>query len=598
MEIPKDILARARAALDRGDNFAAYDIASQAGGSRELTYVRVLALARLGDWRTALAQYVEAGLDQAGDVDSLALKARLLKDKAFDSDSAARGPILREARDAYQAAFEATGENFGAINAASLSFMIGDRPAAEQLSRTILDGSPSGDFASYWQGAIHAEALAIMGRFDEARATLAEAARLPDASVAARSSTFRQFRRLFAHVEIAPTTAAALLDPIRPPRVAHFCGSMFVADDAREARIAAEVAAALREENVGMAFGALACGADIVIAEQALALGIELHVVFPFDRDDFVRQSVAIGGEEWIARFERCAAAATGVYAASAMPFVNDDAQFAFGSGTAMGMARLRAAQIDAETVQIAVTDDKRARGVAGTAADIAAWRAAGGRTRRLLAMGARRPDHQKSDSAGNSERTRRALRVLLFADFQGFSRLPEPVIPKFWRTVMATSAEVLAPYAGTIRASNTWGDGLHIVFDSVEAAAPALIELRERLSALDLGDLGAADVTGMRIAAHFGSVYEMVDPVTGRQNFYGTEVSRAARLEPATPPGRVYITEPMAAAIEMACADLFAPRYVGRLSLPKNFGTEPIYSLERRRPADAPPLSPRREME
>ena len=88
-----------------------------------------------------------------------------------------------------------------------------------------------------------------------------------------------------------------------------------------------------------------------------------------------------------------------------------------------------------------------------------------------------------------------------------------------------------------------------------------------------------------MRIAAHFGSVYEMVDPVTDRLNFYGTEVSRAARLESVTPPGKVYITEPMAAAIEMSCADMFCSRYVGRLSLPKNFGTERIYSLENRRP-------------
>jgi class 3 adenylate cyclase len=74
-----------------------------------------------------------------------------------------------------------------------------------------------------------------------------------------------------------------------------------------------------------------------------------------------------------------------------------------------------------------------------------------------------------------------------------------------------------------------------------------------------------------------------MVDPITGRLNFYGTEVSRAARLEPVTPSGKVYITEPTAAAIEMSCAGQFCSRYVGRLSLPKNFGSERIYSLEER---------------
>jgi class 3 adenylate cyclase len=182
------------------------------------------------------------------------------------------------------------------------------------------------------------------------------------------------------------------------------------------------------------------------------------------------------------------------------------------------------------------------------------------------------------------ADRERRALRVLVFADFAGFSRLPEPVIPEFWQTVMAGCARALAPHAGAILSANTWGDGLHLVLDRVEAAAPALLDLREALAGLDLTRFGNAGDTGMRIAAHFGSVYEMVDPVTRRPNFYGTEVSRAARLEPVTPPGQVYVTEPMAAAIEMTCADRFRSRYVGRLELPKNFGTERIYSLEQRR--------------
>lgn len=584
MEATTDIAKRAQAALDRGDTFAAYDIAARDDGTggAELAYLRVLTLARLGDWRNALTQYEVEGLGQYGDVDSLALKARLLKDKAFNDGGEARGEILREARDAYLAAYHETGDDFAAINAASLSSMMGDGVAAGELSRALLRRTGgSQNLSGYWQAANRAEALTILGRFDEARAVLEIAAGLPDASVAARSSTFRQLERLLEHAAIGGKAAEALLDPIRPRRVAHFCGSMLAAGDYGETRLAEEIAQALRDENVGIAFGALACGADIVIAEQALALGIELHVVFPFDRNDFVQASVITGGEQWLPRFKHCLAAATGVYAASAMRFVDDDEQFAFGSRTAMGMARLRARRIHADTVQIAVTDDPATRGSAGTAADIAVWRAAGGRTCLLPAMGIARPARSKVPAAGR-DRNRRALRVLVFADFQGFSRLPEPAIPRFWQGVMASCADVLVQHTGSILATNTWGDGLHLVFDRVEAAAAALLDLRDRLSTLDPGDFGAAEVTGMRIAAHFGSVYEMIDPVTGRPNFYGSEVSRAARLEAVTPPGQVYVTEPMAAAIEMACAESFASRYVGRLSLPKNFGIEPIYALER----------------
>jgi class 3 adenylate cyclase len=198
--------------------------------------------------------------------------------------------------------------------------------------------------------------------------------------------------------------------------------------------------------------------------------------------------------------------------------------------------------------------------------------------------MGVARRPRSADPPGAAADRERRALRVLVFADFAGFSRLPEPVIPQFWQTIMAGCARALAPHGAAILSANTWGDGLHLVLGSVEAAAPALLDLREALSKLDLAGLGSEGGSGMRIAAHFGSVYEMQDPVTGRPNFYGTEVSRAARLEPVTPPGQVYVTEPMAAAIEMACANRFRSRYVGRLELPKNFGTERIYALEERR--------------
>jgi class 3 adenylate cyclase len=150
----------------------------------------------------------------------------------------------------------------------------------------------------------------------------------------------------------------------------------------------------------------------------------------------------------------------------------------------------------------------------------------------------------------------------------------------------MAACAGTLSRHGEALLAANTWGDGLHLVFDRVERAAPALTDLQRTLSALDLAPLGVVGEGGMRIAAHFGSVYEMVDPVTGRANFYGSEVSRAARLEAVTPPGKVYISEPMAAAIEMACAEHFSSRYVGRIELPKSFGSERIYSLEPRQPA------------
>ncbi len=45
-------------------------------------------------------------------------------------------------------------------------------------------------------------------------------------------------------------------------------------------------------------------GADLIVLESALELGVPVHVVVPIDRDEFVRCSVADAGAIWARRFE------------------------------------------------------------------------------------------------------------------------------------------------------------------------------------------------------------------------------------------------------------------------------------------------------
>ena len=48
---------------------------------------------------------------------------------------------------------------------------------------------------------------------------------------------------------------------------------------------------------------AAAAGADLIVLAEAIRLGIGAHVVLPIGRDDFVDQSVADAGPEWVQRF-------------------------------------------------------------------------------------------------------------------------------------------------------------------------------------------------------------------------------------------------------------------------------------------------------
>ena len=84
----------------------------------------------------------------------------------------------------------------------------------------------------------------------------------------------------------------------------------------------------------------------------------------------------------------------------------------------------------------------------------------------------------------------------------------------------------------------------------TTDAAVTAEIALRlqDRLAEFDYATLGLDGRGGMRIGAHYGPAYRTTDHITGQTTFYGTEVSKAARIEPVTPTGAVFVTEPMAA--------------------------------------------------
>lgn len=587
------ILMAARDALARGDVFAAYDLATEHGGEdSELAYIEVRSLAGMGDWQGALRRYEEAGVGARGDVDSLALRGRILKDAAFAAEPAQRGARFSEAAAAYGAVHSAKGDYYSAINAAAMAALAGEEADARRFAETALAGARAAAVQDYWALATAAEALLVLGRGAEAEAMLQSATIRTGATIAARASTYRQFTALLASPACAGL--AISLAPIEPPRSAVLTGHMFCEDDAAtpgpEARIAKAVRGALQAERIGAMFGPLACGADIVMAEACLALGIEFHAVLPFDEDDFLALSVRPGGPGWEARYRRCRDAAATIHRASAMRYVGDETQIAFGSEVAMGLARLRAAQLGGEAVQLAVWDGVPSAGIAGAGADVARWQAAGGRT--VVIDGKDLPRVRSGPpqpvAAPAAVATERALRVIVFTDFKGFSRLPEPAMPQFWSDVMGRCAGVLQAHRAQIRCLNTWGDALYLALEDVGAAAAVLCALQEALAGIDAAALGLPPASGMRIAAHYGSVYAVDDPVTGLPNYYGTEVSRAARVEPITPPGQVYVTEPMAAAIEMTCRDAYACRYVGRLALAKDFGVERIYRLERIRVNDA----------
>lgn len=582
-----------RELIKRGEYLRAYDQASKLietmRSDPEVRYLAVLSLARSGATAQAIRRYEQLGL-QSVNPDSVsarmaeditALAARLDKDMAQIDVGRRRQWATRSAA-GYEAAFQRHRSAYLAVNAATMWLLAGEREQSEAAAGEALAALAGTDTESnedrYWEAASEAEAALILGEVSRAEEALIRAGQLSEGNGAARATTLRQLRQLCSVLGIDQ----ALLSPIRNSAVVHYCGhrigvpaspSRFPPEE--ESRVAAEIEGALSDLKVGVGFGSLAAGADIIMAEALLARGAELQVLLPFDRDEFVRTSVAPAGSGWVDRFERCIAGAQSVTTSFIGEYLDDPVLFDFCSRVAMGDAVMRASFLEAEVHQIAVWDGVSAEGPAGTGADVARWQALG-RPNRIIRVTGAVPN-------GSGDVAIRQIRALVFGDFAGFSRLSDAQVQLFHDLVMTALARQVDQFRPHFLSGNTWGDGLYLVFDDVPAAAECALALQELIKTIDLRRSGLEGLRGMRIAAHAGPVFEGTDPMTGRPTFFGAGVTQAARIEPRTPEGEVYLTHPFAALVSLTAGHTFHCSYVGTLPVAKGYGYFPLFALRRR---------------
>jgi class 3 adenylate cyclase len=574
-------LARVADAERRGELLAAVDLAEQGleehPGATQLQYRAVLALARAGSTEQAARRFEEYGLGAVGTEDVLALEARIAKDVALAAAGEERRLLALRSAALYAKAFDASGGYYPAINAATLMLVGGNAEASRTLARTALERLRASGEEGYFAAATEAEGRLLLGEIDPAREALGRAAELHGGDYGAVSTTRRQLRLVCERAGID----SDVLSVLAGPRVLHYCGHR-ISDDGSgpfraedEGTVAAAIRAELDRRPAAYAYGSLANGADILVAEALLERGVELHVVLPFAEDEFVAASVADSGGGWVARYERCRSMASQVTYATEDAFLDDDVLYRYGSELAMGLALLRARFVDGEALQLAVWDGKPARGGAGTAIDIAAWGSRDRETAVIAPPGAERA----GTPAEPEQRQGRVVRAMLFADVRGFSKLGDEQLPRFNEHVLGAFADTLARYADEVSFRNTWGDGLYVVMADAVSAAACALDLQTAMSGLDLAAAGLPEHLALRLGAHVGPVFELRDPVLGVQSFGGSQVSRTARIEPVTPAGAVYVTEPFAAALELAAAP-FACDYVGHMPAAKDFGRLRMYRL------------------
>ncbi|HUB94739.1 MAG TPA: adenylate/guanylate cyclase domain-containing protein, partial [Stellaceae bacterium] len=591
------VLKDVKTFFDHGEFFRAYDLAAEAlelfPGDMWLAHRGVLSLANAGATARALDKYYEYGLHERPETDIRSLLGRLKKDQAFGETGEARAALFAESHALYEDAFRAAtaaGDPeayYPAINAATMALFAGDAQAADRLAGEVLDllapRLASLDEAAadrYWVLATALEAHLVRGDLAAAGGLVDQVIAASGHDDAALATTLRQLERIVA----AKNLDAGVLAAFTVPAVVHFLGKM----DATA--VAADIAALVKGMRISAAYGSLAAGAEILFAEALLEQGVALNIVLPFAAEDFIEQAVRPAGEEWIARFETCLAAAKTVRFATDDAYLGDDQLFSYSSGLAMGLASLCARHLHAPLMQLAVWDGSVDQGaIAGTAADMSAWREAGHPVT-IVPVG---PDanveklppwHRPKVARG-----RRDTRAMLFGDLHGFSKLTDAQMPTFTTKVIGTLGDVARRHKPHITFIKTWGDGIFVVFRDAGCAAACALDMQDAMSAIDLVAAGLPATLKMRLGGHLGPVYELDDPITGGPDIYGAHVSRAARIEPITPEGCVYVTETFAAMLALHNAGQFSCDYAGNTDMAKQYGRLRMFLLRRVRDGTGP---------
>lgn len=264
---------------------------------------QILSQARAGNPVRAWRLFGELGLgDIADDIKVLTLKGRLLKDLAWRAEEDEAKALFHDASQAYLAAYALRTDSYPLINAAALALFAGEEAQSRALAKRVLDlieGDPEEGETPFWREATRAEAQLLLGARSEAEAALSNGVDVLPMAWEDHARTIEQFAAIIAAQNDQPDW----LDRFRPPSSLYFSGMIGLDADAPGLR--EEIDTAIAAIRPGFVFGALAAGADIMIAEAALAAGARLIVTLPSSVDEFRARSVDPYGADWSSRFGR-----------------------------------------------------------------------------------------------------------------------------------------------------------------------------------------------------------------------------------------------------------------------------------------------------
>jgi tetratricopeptide (TPR) repeat protein/class 3 adenylate cyclase len=560
--------------VDHGRYLEACDLAAKIKSAAGVNLVRVaqlhaLSLSKTGAPEAALRDLEPVYKTSPDDPETAGILGSIYKElfkKYQDSAYAVRS------KDTYLKNFSTTRNSYTGINAATMSAIAGSTAKGREIATEVLGLLQHEGQLDFWTLATLGEAYLLTREKEKAAQCYARARQLAGSDWGKVISVHNQLW-LLNHYTPVPKE---ILRIFNPPEVIAFIGHMIDHPQRTSPRFPAAIEDKVRDAIRGaiqtlqasVGYCALACGADILFAEAMEEAGAELHIVLPFDKQDFIDTSVRFAGERWVERFHRILQTHSPVFVSTEIYAGNDDL-FNLQSKVIFGSAILHSHAFHHEPTLLTLlseTDLKRQQG--GTRDTIRAWPASFKHTNinpdRLLTPFSS-IDAGPVTIAPRTAATNRPVLFVAFADFSGANALERS---KLRDAINKYASDGLAPNRHVSEDSS-----FVLVAHDGEAAAMDFVRNIKAMAEMIRANRAVS------IGLHVGPVY--LESISNHEKkiLDCPTVELARTLAGYALPGSVCASHEFAAVLALSLKK-FQLDYAGVMRLSEEDNNKPVYNV------------------
>jgi hypothetical protein len=343
--------------------------------------------------------------------------------------------------------------------------------------------------------------------------------------------------------------------------VLHYAGRMFMEDKPVEADLARKVGEFIEQHQLVGAYGSLACGADILNAEQLIRHNIDVTVVLASPSENFEATSVAIGGPGWRNRFHHILDQASEIIVLGEPHYASDANSFAQATKVAMGRAVLKAGSSNCRLHQLMLTGGQSRGSIAGSDSDAAQWQSKGRQSTIIECDSITRPPTTSNANPPLTEQP-------------GLSRLASMIL-------IGSPEQNRAQKTGGLNSAGNLAADLNKRFPDEHFQILAqdhttICVISDEQNPLVLARQLSAHITARAqstgrshaILIDHGIVIEGTSPASAAEYQFGAQVARSAGLISLLPPGYLFATTAAASVYAHSCSDAASFVDAGTISL------------------------------